>query len=442
MADRVLSAEPCHPGRRLTPRGRVLFDGLGAVLVLLLAAVAQATPRMSLTAGTPCGACHVNPSGGEMRTSLGWSSMRDVAAFDRAALGLEHDGATTNAFFGDIVRVGGDFRVLGARLGRPEVVDTADGAQTRYPDVTWFPMQLQPYLAITPVDDLTLYGSWVVGPETFRAGEICDPVFPGMGCYSAFAMYEPHGVGVTARAGVFQPGIGVRHDDHTILVRGDAADRRTPIIPPSYAEPGGEIVWHPRQWVRGEFGLFAPLNLGESLNGVAQTADLWPVAGAARLTFQPILEFGGDAEDEAGGEDEFADFDGPSLSPPVAVNTWAGASAYGSGDFLMLNGFMGAGVHGGLALLAEIGHTRRTTSRETFNGLIGVTYAVRDWFVLAARAERAQTDFTGERFVTTQYVGGVEIFPLPYVEIRPEYRYVRTDDYLFGQATLQIHAFY
>ena len=44
--------------------------------------------------------------------------------------------------------------------------------------------------------------------------------------------------------------------------------------------------------------------------------------------------------------------------------------------------------------------------------------------------------------VTWQYVAGVELFVLPYIEVRPEYRLVDNLDYRFGQATVQVHLFY
>lgn len=424
-------------------KGRVV-----AGLMAFGVSMVHATPRMWLTAGTPCGACHVNPSGGEMRTELGWSSMRRTGALTYEALGAAADDHATNAWFRGSISVGGDFRLLGARLGRPEVVDTPTGTETRYPDVTWFPMQLQPYLAVRPTNELTLYGSWVVGPETFRAGEICDPVFPGMGCYSTFVLYEPAAAGLSARAGVFQPGIGVRHDDHTILIRGDAADRRTPIIPPSYAEAGAEVAWQPRQWIRGEIGAFHTGNLDESLNSVARTASLWPVAYQARVTVQPALELGGAASHGSAADapddfDDFDDFDAlAEVQHPTVLNTWLGASAYGSGDFLTLNGFAGLGLHQGLAFLAELSRTQRTQRHVTLNGHVGASWSIVPWFVVAARAERAQTDTRDERFVVKQYVAGVEIFPIPYLEVRPEYRLAETDTYRFGQTTLQVHFFY
>ena len=63
-----------------------------------------------------------------------------------------------------------------------------------------------------------------------------------------------------------------------------------------------------------------------------------------------------------------------------------------------------------------------------------------------ARVERGQTQRLTETLdevaVAWQYVAGVEFFPLPGVELRPEYRLIDTLDYRFGQATLQVHLFY
>ena len=79
--------------------------------------------------------------------------------------------------------------------------------------------------------------------------------------------------------------------------------------------------------------------------------------------------------------------------------------------------------------------------------MFSLNYAWRNWrSILNARVERGQTqlltDSLDEVAVAWQYVAGLEFFPVPYMEIRPEYRLVDTFDYRFGQATLQVHLFY
>lgn len=410
------------------------------IALALLTGVAWATPRQSLTAGTPCVACHVNPNGGEGRTELGWSSMNHAGALTWDQLGLKgfHDVSSNRIL--KIASLGFDARLQGARLGRPQIEDTAGGGtETTVPDMTWFPMQFQPYLTVKPTRKVTLYGTWLMGPSTLRDGELCDPVFPGMSCVGAQVIFEPGGAAPTVRVGVFQPSIGIRHDDHTILLRGDAANRRQPVIAPGYAELGGEVIYQPRQWVRLEVGGFGTQHLEEALNSVTRTAELWPAAYSARLTLQPHLEFGGGAP--AAAKDEFDDFDAEPATPFV-VNTWLGASAYGSKDFMLINGFLGAGIHEGVTLMAEVAAVRRTIEHDQLNAMLNLTYTPWSWLTFALRAERASTREATDEFTTWQFVGGLEFFPVPYLEVRPEYRLVETDDYRFGQATLQVHLFY
>jgi len=305
-----------YPAEQRALLGRALgFFGvtlLTAMALMTVASPAEAVPRMSLTAGTPCIACHVNPTGSGMRTELGYGSMSDVGAITFTDMGLKEEGDPgTNTLFDGILALGVDARVQMARLGNPTLDETGDDPEVIYPEYTIFPMQLQPYVAVRPMTGLTLYGSFVAGPETLRGGDFCDTVFPGMSCYDAFALYEPTGAWPTVRAGVFQPAIGIRHDDHTLFVRGDARDRRRPIIPPSYAEPGAEITIQPVTWFRTEVGGYATMNLDEALNDASDTADLWPAAYNVRVTFQPYIKIPieGESEDDGFGDDDFGDDD-------------------------------------------------------------------------------------------------------------------------------------
>jgi hypothetical protein len=80
------------------------------------------------------------------------------------------------------------------------------------------------------------------------------------------------------------------------------------------------------------------------------------------------------------------------------------------------------------------------------NTSTAVQYALKNWLVLSGRVERAQTfqrtTLLEEIAVRWQFVGGLEFFPVPYLEIRPEYRLIDVLDYRFGQATIQFHFFY
>ena len=112
----------------------------------------------------------------------------------------------------------------------------------------------------------------------------------------------------------------------------------------------------------------------------------------------------------------------------------------------MLNGFAGAGFDFGLSMTSEIMWSKRTTLHRIFNSSTSIQYTLKNWLVLSGRVERAQTFqrtvSMEEVAVRWQFVGGLEFFPVPYLEIRPEYRLIDVLDYRFGQATIQFHLFY
>ena len=411
----------------------------------------MATPRMSLTAGTPCRGCHYNANGGGGRTELGWSSMSHVGALTFDQIGLTSLHKQKSNMIGEVVSVGLDIRLQGARLGKP--VYQGDVDNPIVPDFMWIPMQFQPYLALKPLKQLTIYGSVLPGPNS-SDGDIATQVYPGMSAYEYWASYAFGASAPTIRIGKFQPTFGIRHDDHTILLRGDALNRRTPIIPPNFTELGAEVSYQPKRWLRAELGGFTTTHLQEVFDARQEVASIAPYAIVSRFTVLPQFSIASSDDDED--DDDFGDDDdddeGGGL--PTVINTWFGLSSYFSRDFHMLNGFMGAGINNGLSAVAEVSfRDNPNAGQEIFrqlNTLFGVNYAWRQWLVLNARVERGQSEYLTQTLegtldevaVAWQYVAGLEFFPLPYVEIRPEYRLVNTYDYLFGQATIQVHLFY
>ena len=155
----------------------------------------------------------------------------------------------------------------------------------------------------------------------------------------------------------------------------------------------------------------------------------------------PRWDFGGPSEDS---DDDFDDFDEEEKKPetPISLNTWIGASLLGSGDFYFLNGFLGAGLSNNLEMRFDVSRSVRTIDYVTLNGTLTASWAIWDWLVPTVRVDRAQTDLGSETVEAWQYVAGFEFFPVPFVEIRPEYRVVKTGEYLFGQPTVQLHFFF
>ena len=107
-----------------------------------------------------------------------------------------------------------------------------------------------------------------------------------------------------------------------------------------------------------------------------------------------------------------------------------------------MNGFLTLGLSNGFAVYTEVSRSNQGDQYTTLNGMMGAAYAFVDYAVPSLRVERAQTD-TGADITTVEaFVASIEFFPIPFVEIRPEYRIVKTQSYVFGQPTVQLHIFY
>lgn len=368
---------------------------LGGAALLGSHGVAHAYARYFLEAGSPCGTCHVAPQGGGIRNSLGWyqASHTGLLNFNKSGM------PDSSGFLGDKVWSSGDFRFQMARTGRPT-------ATKNLPDQRWMVMQTQVNLGIAPRDWLQIVGgvNAIAFDDTKRyagqaPGEIAVQLSPG-------PKYP------TVRAGLIQPSIGIRPDDHTMMLRANAADPRRPFIPPMYVEPGLELSYHPISWVQAQVGVFSNHYLQDTVSNLNSQ-----VAFATKLMFLPqILDWG--------------------------VNTWAGVSSYSSGDFLMVNGFLGIGVKGKVSLQAELAETHWELSKKSRAWALIAGYSPWGWLHVFARVEQAAAAVVDKNYTTWQTVAGVQFNPLPFLEIRPEYRYLVTDSYKLGYYGLQFYAYY
>ena len=205
------------------------------------------------------------------------------------------------------------------------------------------------------------------------------------------------------------------------------------------------MIIQPTTWFRTELGGFSSAALDDALNQGTETAELGAAAYSGRITFLPYIKSPVAAEPaDDGFDDDFGDDfgDEAEATTDYVINSWFGASAYQSGDFRMLNGFLGLGIHEGVSLVAEISQSERSIEYTTLNSWAGLWYTPLPWLTAAFRVEKAKTTTANSVDETHALTGGLEFFPMPYVELRPEYRLVETSNYRFGQATLQIHLFY
>lgn len=392
------------------------------LLSLLLPATALATPRQSLTSGSPCSTCHVNKQGGAMRTEIGWGSSAYTGLFLYEDIGLDSlADLYSNRILDSPVSVGIDARVQMARFGRPTVELGDDGeAQTVAPTRRIFPMQFQPYVAVELLDWLKAYGTFALGPDTF-SGDICATPYPGQSCYSAQAIIEPSPELPSFRVGMFQPSIGLRHDDHTMLIRQDVSRDRGNLIPVNYAELGLEASYQPRYWLKADAGAFRAANLSDAI-GQPDIVSPNDVAYLGRLSLLPRFELG-DAS-------LFGTF---------------GLSGYGAGQFHLQNLFLGFGLLDRASLILEAARFTEGSSDDKRGLNLSATLAIpaREWLVFEGRVERGLTTVNNtDTFETRAAVVGLSFYPIPYVKLQPQYRITQTDDYAIGQYTAQLHLFF
>ena len=216
------------------------------------------------------------------------------------------------------------------------------------------------------------------------------------------------------RVGMIQPSIGVRHDDHTMMIRADAASPRSPIIAPNYNELGAELHYHPVSWLKVDVGGFDSSSLRDVMPTTLTKRGL---AYLGRLTWAP----------------QFIDY---------RISGWLGVSQYATGDFAISNAFFGVGKDKVGALMIEASKATRAKGHETQNWMAMLSVPVVDWLTAEVRYEQAKTDDNGATSKAEQFVVGAQFFAMPYVELRPEYRLMKTDEYVLGQYTLQLHMFF
>ncbi len=437
-----------------------LLQSLLVVSFALIALPAQALPRFTLDAGSRCSNCHVNPQGGGLRSNSGWYMMNTTRSgmitWDKLGLQKVND-AESNTFFDGRLTLGGDLRIQEAQLGRPIV---NDAGITTVPDRMWVPMQMTPaadvkitktFSATASVNLAGVYYQTVMGSSIYpgqsnfdgwirwtpersvpavveAAPAAVDPSAPPVDEFDAPAPEAPVAaappVGLpSVRVGMLEPSFGIRHDDHTLLIHGSAANLRQPVLPAFYNDVGGEVNWEGVHWLSIDAGAFWPRNFSEARFGTNPSQNKTDAAqkplGSARVTFWPRID-------------------------SVGVNFWAGASTMYTPNFLIEGAHFGIGKTYWGSLFAEATHSRDDTlALSRYAWMVQADYPIKPWLALEARYEtsHAATD-SGKATDAQAVVAGVQWMPFPMIELRPEYRYLDTTAYRMAQYTLQVHLFY
>ena len=393
---------------------------LTVILAFCLIVDLLALPQMSLLSGNRCSSCHVNQQGGGTRNDLGWYTYRDVSAL-QPAKGIMEDfwgiQDTLREWIGAKSNIGFDMRFQYIRSRNPES------------EASFFPMQFSVYGHHQFTPWLGIEGAYNAGPIRYK----------GQQSWSGSVLLQP-GIDLPqVRIGMFQPTIGIKNDDHTTLNRQIAADWLTPeilspynqmtLIAPHFASPGIELGYEGLHWLSVHAGVFS----NAILNQNAVTHDTsGSLAFTSRIMFWPRF------------------FEN-------SLNTYIGASILVNGEMSITQLMFGIGLTDQLSLnmestMSNISHDRsieprNTTFRPSESRTISaeLMYQIEPWLLPYFRSEYAELkqDANMQSTVIRQFIIGAQIFVLPNVEFRPEYRMF--DTYrpgMIGRWGAQLHLYY
>lgn len=382
-------------------------------LVCISSTGAFAIPQFSALTGNRCVNCHVSPTGGGLRNELGWYSWYDVSMVPRKSslISWAYPEDESNQFFDGLLTVGMDVRVQNTR----QFLEGSSRAT--------FPMQASLYAAVTPVKAVTVEGTFNLA--ALRISDVTRNTYPGQRMGSASVLFQPDASLPLIRAGLFRPSIGMRYDDHTMAPFSWAnTSLRQTYLAPDWSEFGAELNYESLKWLSVQAGVFGSealsrlrVNNGQSSQSVIQgnsptltaRAVVWPRA------FNDML------------------------------NMWFGGSMLMNGDFRMTSAFAGIGLSDHISLMLDYTTTELDDAIRTSNFMAELGYQVYSPLYVYGRYERYTTDqeFAPGTIVANAAVFGAQIFVLPYVELRPEYRI--WDTWKEGTANrwnLQLHLFY
>ncbi len=399
-----------------------MIKSIVLVLLFLMSSTSNlsALPQMSLLSGNRCSSCHVNQQGGGTRNDLGWYAYRDVSAF-QPARGLMEDmwgiQDTLREWIGAKSNIGFDMRFQYIRSRNPDA------------QASFFPMQFSIYGHHQFTPWMAIEGAYNVGPLRYQ----------GQQSWSGSILVQPNKDLPQIRIGMFQPTIGIKNDDHTTLNRQIAADWLTDdiltpysqmtLIAPYFASPGIELGYESLHWLSIHAGVFS----NTTLNQNAVTYDTsGSLAFSSRIMFWPrFLE--------------------------NSVNTYIGASILLNGDMSITQLMLGFGLTDRLSLsmestLSNTSHDRSVEPRnftfrpsESRSVSAELLYQIEPWLLPYVRSEYAELkqNANAESIIIRQFVIGAQVFLLPNVEIRPEYRIF--DTYrpgMIGRWGAQLHLYY
>jgi hypothetical protein len=320
-----------------------------------------------------------------------------------------------NTFFDGMLTLGMDARVQSTRsFTSPQATRST------------FPMQASLYAALTPIKAVTLEGTFNLAALRQGAGGGQRIVYPGQRMGSLSAIIAPSLSLPVLRVGLFRPSIGMRYDDHTMGSYGYATSTsRQTLVAPDWSEYGAEITYEGLRWLTLQTGLFGSEGLSQVRINDGGTQSVSAITGN-----QPTIT-------------------ARAVVWPRAINDrlnmWLGGSVLSNNALTLTSAFAGVGLSDHLSLLLDRTSMKLNNVIETENWTAELMYQAATWVFPYIRAERYWTDQVNAAgtVLTDAAIIGAQIFLLPYVELRPEYRILDTwKEGYSSRWNFQMHIFY
>jgi hypothetical protein len=403
-----------------------------AAFIILNISQAFAIPEFALWTDNKCSNCHINMQGGGMRNKFGrsfgesvanskwedveWDSLASFVS-DRGEYNLvQMSLLECNTLFTSVNEInkklffnklsfGTDFRVQSTRSPKTDLASRKE-----------FPMQADVYGALDAFNWLQFTGRFSIGPI----------VFNGQRQWSATAIIKPDSTLPALKAGFFQPTFSWQDCDMVSLDKRIATpDGTETLIAPDYAELGAEFVYESLNWLSANLGVFDATSLAR----VRLYGSNEPLVSQHNPSFNARLQFN------------------PSWIWEDLPVFFIGGSFLVNGHFNYKTAYLGFPVTEEITMLFKYASANKPDLRFTENYIGGITYMPVHGLFLGFRAEHGSTIFIidsagTDQAKTWQLVTNARIIPLPYIELLPEYRYVKCQEYRASRWTFQVHFYY
>lgn len=377
-----------------------------ALVLISTGLVLTAKPQYSNLTGNRCIACHTNTQGSGLRNALGSYSRNQSSIINLSDTGIGDflkEMGSYSSFAEDMVVWGFDFRV--------------QSAKTSVTERETFVMQTAPYVAIKPWDWITFQG-WV---------NLSEAEYEAQKSFTASVSIKPSYELPELRFGFIKPSLGNLFDDHTLFIR-QVTDEyfAYQVLPPDYAELGAELSYDYFKWLNITAGIFK----SESMNEITL-----PDENFANVNIV--------------GKNELFKLIRVALMPRFFenyLNTHFGGAYYFADDYSITDLFFHLGLTDDISLIAEYVMTNKKGMRESGNFLIEGMYQFMPSLMGYIRYETANTKELSQKveFNAVRYTIGMNVYLLPFIEFRPEYRILDRNN---GKVSLsdwaaQLHIYY